>query len=552
MQHRCGRVVLPVRAVAGAILIASAPAAAGQSLIGFLTDYDGFDEYGDDLALIEDVDGDGVDDIAVGNKSLEDNVRVISGASQAPLHLLKGGWDDEFGRSIASLGDIDGDGRGDLAVGAQGRATAFSGASGSVLYTFLSPGPQDVGGGGDATGDGVNDMLVGGDDTLRLYDGATGALVRTHTAGLGPCSNFGNSPTFLGDVNADGFDDYAAGAPGELSCGASTGVFVFDGASGIQLWSDLASPEDELGWALEAYDDVDGDGAPELLVSAKQEPGVGCTSCNGKGFVRLLDGATGTIVWQVDGATPHLGLGYDLARVGDVDGDGLTDFAAGQPGSLSGEADPPQPVQVRAGSDGALLFEVHWTDVNVWTGVGFGCSLDSGDFKGDGWRDLMVGVPFASSLSAGKIGIVEVFTIDEPVASYCTAKVNSQGCAPAMSWTGVPTLWVSPSTFQVHASHVLNQQNGILIWSYAPAAQPFQGGTLCIGGSIQRTGPQSSGGNPPPDDCSGSFSFAFTTGHMLLGGIEVGDMVHCQYWYRDPGSTPASGLTDAVQFLVLH
>jgi hypothetical protein len=129
-------------------------------------------------------------------------------------------------------------------------------------------------------------------------------------------------------------------------------------------------------------------------------------------------------------------------------------------------------------------------------------------------------------------------------ASYCTAKLNSQGCMPAMGFSGEPSL--SIGDFQVTASNVINNKLGLLIVGFAQAAIPFQGGYLCVQPPTQRTPAQSSGGNAGADDCSGSFAFALTAAYASQLGLAPGDTLNVQYWYRDPHSPSTTGLTDAL------
>jgi hypothetical protein len=134
----------------------------------------------------------------------------------------------------------------------------------------------------------------------------------------------------------------------------------------------------------------------------------------------------------------------------------------------------------------------------------------------------------------------------DPVA-YCTAKTNSQGCTPAIGWSGHPTL-SGLDDFEVFGEQVINQQNGLLFYGSAPTAKPFQGGTLCVTSSIVRTAVQSSGGNPPPSDCSGRFGLTWS--HADLASLGAGTTIYAQFWYRDAPATGGSGLTDALSFTV--
>ncbi len=138
-------------------------------------------------------------------------------------------------------------------------------------------------------------------------------------------------------------------------------------------------------------------------------------------------------------------------------------------------------------------------------------------------------------------------------AVYCTAKLNSQGCVPQIGYSGIPSA-SSPVPFDVTASSVLNNQNGVLFYGFGPDASAFQGGTLCVAPPLTRTGLLFSGGNPPPDDCSGAHAFDFNA--LIQSGADPalvgGAQVHAQYWTRDPLDPTGfgTGLTDALQFTI--
>lgn len=133
--------------------------------------------------------------------------------------------------------------------------------------------------------------------------------------------------------------------------------------------------------------------------------------------------------------------------------------------------------------------------------------------------------------------------------SYCTAKVNSQGCTPAMNFSGTPSASAG-SGFVVGASQIVPSMNGLLFYGLTPAATTaFQGGLMCMQSPITRTAIQNAGSSAP---CSGSFSMDFNA-LIALGGdpaLAPGAVVRAQYWSRDPASSFSSSVTDALVFAI--
>jgi hypothetical protein len=138
--------------------------------------------------------------------------------------------------------------------------------------------------------------------------------------------------------------------------------------------------------------------------------------------------------------------------------------------------------------------------------------------------------------------------------TFCTAKTNSQGCLPSAGWTGVPQL-SGPDDLHITCSNVINNKSGVMYWGTSPRATPapFVGGLNCVQAPVFRTPVQNSGGNTPPDDCSGSYDFFFSHAYMAARGLNAGDTFFCQYWYRDPAISDgtSAGLSDAVGAEVL-
>jgi len=258
---------------------------------------------GSSVAGAGDVDGDGVPDLIAGapfagHDGIQDtgSALVYSGATGGTIFRFNGeATYDQFGNSVASVGDLDGDGVSELAVGApdassnsvpfSGSAFVYSGAAGTLLFRFDGEARGDgfgfsVAGAGDVDGDGVPDLIVGafqadspnGVDTgsAFLFSGATGNRI-LRLDGLAPGDRFGISVSGAGDVDRDGIDDVLVGAnkadPENRTDGGS--VFLFSGAGGSPILDfEGANPGDNLGVSVAGAGDVDGDGRPDLLFGA--------------------------------------------------------------------------------------------------------------------------------------------------------------------------------------------------------------------------------------------------------------------------------------------
>jgi len=144
-------------------------------------------------------------------------------------------------------------------------------------------------------------------------------------------------------------------------------------------------------------------------------------------------------------------------------------------------------------------------------------------------------------------------------AIHCTAKTTSNGCTPRILWAGEAKADLTGG-FEIIASEVINQKPGLLFYGLSGrAALPFQQGFLCVQPPTKRAPITFSGGNPPPDDCSGRFSLdmdAYASG--ALGGSPLpqltipGTVVNAQWWGRDPGYAAPNDtlLTNALEYTV--
>jgi hypothetical protein len=563
-------------------LLATCSLASAQQEVVTLSGVNAGEQFGWSIAFVGDVDCDMHADIAVGSpgdNSSTGKVTVFSGATLQPFYVWTGAaTGDRYGTALANAGDVDLDGIDDVIVGAPAGLPYLgfpsthcyvelrSGRNGAVLYTLANPGvPRGFGaavtGGGDIDGDSVPDVIVGapegpgGYGAAYVFSGASGALLRTHVPPVQP-QPYLNGPTlgysvaFLGDANGDGRAEYALGAPGMFSNESNNYVQLCDGATGDSLWrAQIYDDYEEFGWSLATVGDQNGDGVVDLAAGARQH---GSFSGLGWGKVRVLDGANGAILGsygQGVGAQPAAVMGWSVAAVGDVNGDGKTDFAGGAPG---GDPYPTGFSIARATrvwsiqGPGALLTLPPYDAADA-----FGFALASGDANGDGLRDLLVGEPLDDDFGDAS-GSVHVFTFVRSTTTYCVAQVNSQGCTPAIGSVGAPSA-SSFLGFDVTASNILNNASGILFYGSAPNNSPHLGGTLCVRQPVHRTPVQSSGGNTGAPDCSGTFAFDFNA--WIQSGADpalgAGAEVFAQYWSRDAAAFfSTTNLTDALAFFV--
>ena len=218
-------------------------------------------------------------------------VYVVDGATYATIRTIRGeDAGGRFGTGTDLADDLDNDGKADFVIGARdsgpsqrGRAYAFSSATGRKLWTVTAPktggdlGSFFVGGLDDLDGDGTGDVYVG-DYTDSANGGQSGAAYaisgvdgsRIH-AWRGPRPKEGMGPgREAGDIDGDGVQDVAVGSYLSSSGAKLAGrVDIFSGATGRSIASITSSRIGEnLGFDVVSLGDTNGDGSPDLVVSA--------------------------------------------------------------------------------------------------------------------------------------------------------------------------------------------------------------------------------------------------------------------------------------------
>lgn len=218
---------------------------------------------------------------------------------------------------------------------------------------------------------------------------------------------FGYAATSLGDLNGDGFGDFAISAPGS-AFGADTpvagAVFIYSGQDGSILHT-ISDSFAGFGFSLADLGDVNGDGIHDLLISSPQYDHDDNGTVEQSGRVWIFSGSDVNEIAHIDGVGPSDEFGFSVATIGDLNNDGVNEFAVGAPGA--GGAGEGQ-VVVYSGSDASVVY----TFTGEAAGQRFGASvIGAGDLgaangeAGDGVADILIGAPGSDAAPdfAGKV-----------------------------------------------------------------------------------------------------------------------------------------------------
>ena len=397
-----------------------------------------------------DVNGDGFDDMLLGapgyssGQTNEGAVLVYYGGDFAwpasPVWSVDAaGQGDSLGTSVASAGDVNGDGYPDIIVGApyspngtmKGAAYLYLGTTEGLAEqsAWSAVGDQDynqfgasVAFAGDVNGDGYDDVLVGapreGFGKVYLYLGSeTGLSQAPAWMGQGESGfgRFGASVAAAGDVNGDGFDDVIIGAPGDpLSMEVQGKAYVYLGSSsglgavpawtyeGEQLLDTFFDDAYGFGYSVASAGDVNGDGYGDIIVGfpSFNSTGSGSWIMAGGGKVYVFHGSAGGPAvapsWSAvsDNNEWNVRFGWSVAGAGDVNGDGYDDVLAGAPGhGGTGKAFAWYGGITALGTSGTTA-GADWSAAGALNNEQFGHALASaGDLNGDTFSDIAVGAP---------------------------------------------------------------------------------------------------------------------------------------------------------------
>ena len=339
-------------------------------------------------------------------------VRTSIDTSDNKGFIIQGVSDDNLGYSVSSAGDINGDGIGDIVIGSPLSDPNNQSNAGKTYVVFGKT-------------DSFNQTI-----DISSLNGTNGFVINGAKAG----DESGRSVSNIGDINGDGVDDLAIGAPGGIGNAAGSAYIIFgskesdyfnnpielsnlDG-KGFEIQGSELFTNRNAGWAISAAGDINGDGIKDLLIGASN-PGNNESGTIGETYVIFgkenfdstlnLDEQKfgfddGLIIYSYNKDNLNddkNSLGYSVSDAGDINGDGIDDLIIGAPyadpnGNNSGSSyviygrseDNPF-------TDDINIFNLNSSDgfvINGQNGDKSGFSVSkAGDINGDRIGDLIIG-----------------------------------------------------------------------------------------------------------------------------------------------------------------
>ncbi|HEX4824754.1 MAG TPA: FG-GAP-like repeat-containing protein [Candidatus Polarisedimenticolaceae bacterium] len=382
--------------------------------------------FGASVATAGDVNGDGYADVIIGAPQHATNAgRVVcfvggpSGLATDPWYDRQGGIAGVLmGISVGTAGDVDGDGFSDLIYGEEDPSSNGSAVVDRVSADPPNNAPQWTGEGsqasagygvtvasaGDVNGDGYSDVLVGS----YLYSNGQGQEGKAYLYMGGPsgvstiaawsvesnvtAAQLGIALAGAGDVNGDGYADVIIAAPGSPT---NTVAVYYGSASGLPLtpsWS-LNGPTSS-GISVASAGDVNGDGYSDILVGWPYNSQAGTFNGRVDLYLGSASGLSATPAWTRFGNTAGMEFGYSVASAGDVNGDGFSDVIIGAPTFSNGQSNEGEAFVFTGSAVVGTPLNLLWSQESNIAGAQYGSSVASGgDINGDGYSDVLVGQP---------------------------------------------------------------------------------------------------------------------------------------------------------------
>jgi hypothetical protein len=450
--------------------------------------------FGGSVANIGDLDGDGVNDLAVGA-----NLDSGAGTKKGAVHILFMNTDgsvdstkeidddtpngpeltnnDRFGTSVANIGDLDGDGVNDLAVGARLDDIKSDSSEGDANWNAGA----------------VHILFMNTDGSVKSTEEINDST--PNGPELSEADTFGTSVANIGDLDGDGVNDLAVGARLDDEGGADSGAvhIIFmntDGSVDSTVEINDSTPNsptltnnDHFGDSVANIGDLDGDGVNDLAVGAIRDDAGGTD----RGAVHIIfmntDGSVKSTE-EINDSTPNgpeLGdedrFGDSVANIGDLDGDGVNDLAVGAPnddtksnGTDGGRNwDAGGAYIIFMNTDGSVKST---EEINDSTANGpelskadsFGHGVANiGDLDGNGVNDIVVGAILDDGIIGSNRGTVHIMFMHETTKPTVTITSSTGSSGDTVSYTTLSytaTFSESVSNFTIEDITVTGTANG--------------------------------------------------------------------------------------------
>ena len=444
------------------------------------------DQFGNSVADMGDLNGDGTNDLVVGAWTDDDGCSTQNCGTIHILYMdtdgslatstdefdcshakIKCGNNDSFGKSVAPI-DLNNDGVNDIAVGAhKDNCSADSGCSGwddrGVIHILFMDSDENV-------------------DSVEEIDGRV-----SNGPSLVNNSFFGTSVANIGDYDGDGVNDLVSGSNKEGPGSSQGAIFIMfmntDGSldktieinSGTTNGPDLSN-SDNFGWSVANIGDLDGDGVNDLAVGARGDDTVhilfmnSCNQCAANAAVKSVVEINSTTLGVTVGGT----FGDSVASMGDLDGDTVQDLVIGSRTDTGGGSIRIVYMNTDGSPKSSVLIDS--TSANGPTisgGDWFGNAVASiGDLDGNGITDMAVGAEKDDhgGKNRGALHIIFLQETDKPTATMTTSSGDCDDTVSLTTLSYTVTFNESTSNFVVGDITVTGTAN-----SNSPEASNFAG-----------------------------------------------------------------------------